>query len=91
LEKVILFFLLFLSLAEGIFYCSFSTPAYTLDELSVGLKQIIEAAIDHPKIWELRSKIEKLSKTEHFPTSAITVDVPLSEESSLASLGEDEL
>lgn len=56
--KLILFFLLFLSLAEGVYFWSFSTPAYSLNEIRIGWRQIIRSVLVHPKVLEVSSMIE---------------------------------
>jgi len=72
-------FLLSLSVAEGLYYWTFSTPAYSLEELSIGWRQIIRAANDHPIVLKAQSKIEKLSAGQLFQTPALSESVPLSE------------
>ena len=56
--KFIICFLLFLSFAEGVYFWSFSTPAYSLDEIRIGWRQIIRSVLVHPKVLEVSSMIE---------------------------------
>lgn len=56
--KFILFSLLLLSIAEGVYFWSFSTPAYSLNEIRIGWRQIIRSVLVHPKVLEVSSMIE---------------------------------
>jgi hypothetical protein len=89
-EKIILFVLLFLLLAEGIYYWWFSSLAFSLGDLSIGWGQIIQAVIEETNVLDVWSRVEAYIITLQREEKALSGDIPISEISP-NSLNENEL
>ncbi len=57
LGKVVFFCILAISLAEGVYFLSYSSPASSLIELQGGCINLLNVVLDHPNVSEIRSKV----------------------------------
>ena len=67
LGKIIITCLLLLTAAEGIYYWSYSKPAYSVFELHSGFKKMMKNAIESPKVSDVRTKRSSASQPSKGP------------------------
>jgi hypothetical protein len=102
LGKIIITCLLLLTAAEGIYYWSYSKPAYSVFELHRGFKKMMKNAIESPKVSDVRTKRRSsasqpskgpgvLSSLPTLSGVSFTNGSPPSKKTSPTSSSEDEL